>query len=131
MQETPIVDVNTLEDWLQTGKEVTVLDIRSRDQREEWQIPGSIYVDAYKRLHEGDFSVMDEVTLPKNVPVVAVCAAGRTSKIAARELRKKGIEAYSLENGMKKWRLAWNKAVMFFVNSQIAQIRPTGKGCFS
>ena len=51
MQETPIIDVTTLEDWLQTGKEVTVLDIRSRDQREDWQIPGSIYLDAYKRLH--------------------------------------------------------------------------------
>jgi len=131
MQETPIIDVTTLEDWLQTGKEVTVLDIRSRDQREDWQIPGSIYLDAYKRLHDGDFSVMDEVSLPKNVPVVAVCTAGKTSQIAARELRKKGIEAYSLEKGMKGWSLAWNKAVMFFDNFQIIQLRRTGKGCLS
>src|SRR6476660_6252643 len=74
---------------------------------------------------------MDEVSLPKNVPVVAVCAAGRTSKIAARELRKKGIEAYSLERGMKGWSLAWNKAVIFFENYQIVQLRRTGKGCLS
>jgi glyoxylase-like metal-dependent hydrolase (beta-lactamase superfamily II)/rhodanese-related sulfurtransferase len=131
MQELPIIDVNTLENWLETGKEVTVLDVRSRDQREEWQIPGSIHLDAYKRLNEGDFSVMDEISLPENIPVVAVCAAGRTSKIAARELRKKGIEAYSLERGMKGWSLAWNKAVISFDKYQVVQVRRTGKGCLS
>src|SRR4030095_3738967 len=97
MQEVPIIDVDTLEEWLKTGKDVTVLDIRTKDQREEWQIPGSIYLNATKRLKEGDLSVMDEVSVPKNVPVVAVCAAGNTSKVAARELLKKGIEAYSLK----------------------------------
>jgi glyoxylase-like metal-dependent hydrolase (beta-lactamase superfamily II)/rhodanese-related sulfurtransferase len=131
MQDAPIIDVNTLDEWLTTGKEVTVLDIRPKDQREEWQIPGSLYADAYKRLRQGDYSVMDEVSLPENVPVVAVCAAGNTSKIAARELRKKGIEAYSLEQGMKGWSLAWNKATISFESYQIVQLRRTGKGCLS
>jgi glyoxylase-like metal-dependent hydrolase (beta-lactamase superfamily II) len=131
MTKISFIDADTLAGWLDTGKEVTVLDVRSKDQREEWQIPGSIYVDAYKRLNKGDFSVLDEVSIPKNVPVVAVCAAGRTSQIAAAELRKKGIEAYSLENGMKGWSLAWNKAVIPFENYQVIQVRRTGKGCLS
>jgi glyoxylase-like metal-dependent hydrolase (beta-lactamase superfamily II)/rhodanese-related sulfurtransferase len=131
MQETPTIDVSTLEDWLERGKEVTVLDIRQKDQREEWQIPGSIYADAYTRLRQGDYSVMDEISLPENVPVVAVCAAGNTSKIAARELRKKGLEAYSLEQGMKGWSLAWNQATISFESYQIVQLRRTGKGCLS
>ena len=131
MQETPMIDVSTLDEWLTTGKKVTVLDIRPKDQREEWQIPGSIYLDAYKKLRQGDYAVMDTIALPDNVPVVAVCAAGNTSKIAARELRKKGIEAYSLEQGMKGWSLAWNQAIISFDNYQIVQLRRTGKGCLS
>ena len=131
MQETPLIDVNTLEEWLSTGKQVTVLDIRLKDEREDWQIPGSIYLDAYERLRQGDYAVMDEISLPKNVPVIAVCAAGNTSKIAARELRKKGIDAYSLEHGMKGWSLAWNRAIIPFKNYQIIQLRRTGKGCLS
>lgn len=131
MPEIPLIDASTLAEWLKTGKEVTVLDIRPNDEREEWKIPGSIYLDAYKRLNEGDFSVMDEVSIPKNVPVVAVCAAGRTSQIAARELRKREIDAYSLKQGMKGWSLAWNQAVIFFDNYQVIQLRRTGKGCLS
>ena len=131
MTETLFVNTNTLSHWLESGKQVAVLDIRPKDQREEWKIPGSIYIDAYKRLNDGDASVLDEVSIPRNVPVVTVCAAGRTSRIAAGELRKKGIEAYSLENGMKGWSLAWNKAMLNFQGYQIVQLRRTGKGCLS
>src|SRR4051812_9228486 len=92
------IKTDTLRTWLDVGKPVFVLDVRLREQREEWQIPGSVYLDAYKRLNAGDNSVLEEVSIPQNTPVVTVCAAGRTSQIAATELRKKGIEAYSLED---------------------------------
>jgi glyoxylase-like metal-dependent hydrolase (beta-lactamase superfamily II)/rhodanese-related sulfurtransferase len=131
MAETSFIDTDTLSNWLESGKQVTVLDIRTKEQREEWKIPGSIYVDAYKQLNEGDASVLDEVFIPQNTPVVTVCAAGKTSQIAASELRKKGVEAYSLENGMKGWSLAWNKAILNFEGYQIIQLRRTGKGCLS
>jgi glyoxylase-like metal-dependent hydrolase (beta-lactamase superfamily II)/rhodanese-related sulfurtransferase len=131
MPESSFIDTNTLSRWLESGKQVTVLDIRPKEQREEWKIPGSVYVDAYKRLKEGDASVLDEAPIPLNTPVVTVCAAGKTSPIAADELRKKGIEAYSLENGMKGWSLAWNKATLNFKDYQIIQLRRTGKGCLS
>ncbi|HEX6847161.1 MAG TPA: MBL fold metallo-hydrolase [Chitinophagaceae bacterium] len=129
--ETPEINATTLSDWLESGKKVTVLDVRPKEQREEWHIPGSIYVDAYKRLNAGDASVLDEVTIPANIPVVTVCSAGRTSRIAANELKKKGIEAYSLENGMKGWSFAWNSALIEFANYTVIQLRRTGKGCLS
>jgi len=88
------VNADTLRKWLEEDKPVFVLDVRLKEQREEWQIPGSVYLDAYKRLNAGDNSVLDEVSIPENTPVVTVCAAGRTSQIAATEFRKKGIEAY-------------------------------------
>jgi glyoxylase-like metal-dependent hydrolase (beta-lactamase superfamily II) len=125
------VDAETLRTWLENEEPIFVLDVRPQAQREEWQIPGSHYLDAYKRLNEGDNSVMNEIDIPENVKVVTVCAAGRTSQIASDALRQKGIEAFSLEGGMKAWSLAWNKAEISFANYKIIQVRRTGKGCLS
>jgi len=126
------VDVEKLRTWLEEKEPVVVLDVRPKEQREEWQIPGSIYVDAYQRLNANDLTVLDEISIPENTKVVTVCAAGRTSKIAASELRKKGIEAYSLDGGMNAWSMAWNKAELHLEeNIQLIQVRRTGKGCLS
>lgn len=125
------IDAETLRLWLEEEKPVFVLDVRPKEQREEWQIPGSAYVDAYIRLNEGDPTVLDEVSIPDNAKVVTVCAAGRTSQLAADALRKKGIEAYSLDGGMKGWSLSWNTAEITDKDLKIIQVRRTGKGCLS
>ena len=80
------VNADQLKTWLEAKENVLVLDVRPKEQREEWKIPGSIYVDAYERLKANDPSALDEVTIPENSTVVTVCAAGRTSSIAANEL---------------------------------------------
>jgi glyoxylase-like metal-dependent hydrolase (beta-lactamase superfamily II)/rhodanese-related sulfurtransferase len=126
-----IVNAETLRTWLEEDKPVFILDVRPREQREEWQIPGSHYLDAYKRLNQGDNSVLDEIEIPPNSKVITVCAAGRTSQIASEVLRNKGVDAYSLEDGMKAWSLAWNKADILFDSYKIIQLRRTGKGCLS
>lgn len=131
INESVNIDASRLREWLDEGKPVVVLDVRPKDQREEWSIPGSIHVDAYKRLNEGDNSVLDEADIPENAQVVTVCAAGRTSQIAANALREKGIEAYSLEGGMKGWSLSWNTAEIVDDSLKIIQVRRTGKGCLS
>jgi glyoxylase-like metal-dependent hydrolase (beta-lactamase superfamily II)/rhodanese-related sulfurtransferase len=125
------VNTDELRIMLENQERVIVLDVRPQEQRDEWLIPGSIYIDAYKRLNANDPSVLNEVKIPENTKVVTVCAAGRTSEIAANELRKKGIEAYSLKDGMKGWSLAWNTAYRQFDNFEIIQLRRTGKGCLS
>ena len=129
--ENNIIYSDVLRDWLDRGVPIFILDVRPMSQREEWQIPGSHYLDAYKRLNEGDYSVMDEIEIPENRKVVTVCAAGRTSQIAADILRKKGIDASSLYGGMKAWNTAWNTAQKKFDDFEVLQIRRTGKGCLS
>lgn len=125
------IKVDELREMLENKEPVVVLDVRPKDQRAEWKIPGSIYADAYKRLNENDPTVLDDVEIPANSKVITVCTAGRTSQLAANKLRKKGIDAYSLENGMKGWSLAWNTAAISFDKYQIIQLRRTGKGCLS
>ncbi|MFN3405674.1 MAG: MBL fold metallo-hydrolase [Cytophagaceae bacterium] len=125
------VKADALRKMLEEKQNVFILDVRPQEQREEWQIPGSEHLDAYKRLNVGDPTVLNEIDIPKDIPVITVCAAGRTSQIAANELRKMGFEAYSLEGGMKAWSLAWNTAEVNEGDLTITQVRRTGKGCLS
>lgn len=125
------VNASTLRSWLENKEDIFILDIRPLSQRMEWKIPGSHFLDAYKRLNEGDYSVLNEADIPGHGKVVIVCAAGKTSQIAANALGKKGFDAYSLEGGMKAWSTAWNIAEMSFNDFNVAQVRRTGKGCLS
>jgi glyoxylase-like metal-dependent hydrolase (beta-lactamase superfamily II) len=125
------ISADTLRRWLEEEKEVTVIDVRPSEQQEEWNIPGSIHINAYKKLKAGDPGALAGLQIDKGVPVVTVCAAGKTSQLAAYLLRKEGYDAYSLEGGMKGWSMAWNTAALNFKSYQILQIRRTGKGCLS
>ncbi len=127
------IDVETLRSLLNQGEPVTVLDIRHNDEHDEWTIPGSVHVDAYDALKSGDPNALDGVDLPGETPVVTVCNVGKTSAIAAEQLRARGLRSLSLAGGMKAWSLAWNSAEAPVPNSdaRIIQVRRTGKGCLS
>lgn len=131
MESTKQIDTNTLRSWLETGKEVSILDIRPIQERTEWFIPGSIYFNAYDKLKANNPDALKGLHLDKTVPVVTICAGGKTSMIAARLLQGQGFEAYSLEGGMNGWSLSWNTARISFPNFEIIQFRRTGKGCLS
>jgi glyoxylase-like metal-dependent hydrolase (beta-lactamase superfamily II)/rhodanese-related sulfurtransferase len=127
------IDVATLQTWLNIGRSVAVLDIRSAADRAEWAIPGSIHVDAYAALKANDPHALDVADLPGDRPVVTVCGAGKISLVAAEMLRVRGLEVYSLSGGMQAWSLAWNSAELRVPNSaaRVVQVRRTGKGCLS
>ena len=88
MQTT--INVETLREMLDQGQPVTVLDIRPADERAEWAIPGSIYVNAYDALKANDPQALTGIHLPTDKPVVTVCGAGATSLIAADQLHRRG-----------------------------------------
>jgi len=127
------IDVETLRGWLEERRPVTILDVRPTAEWAEWAIPGSIHVDAYDALRAHDPAALTDVDAPSDGPVVTVCAAGITSQIAAEQLAARGIEALSLEGGMKAWSLAWNVAEVPVPahDVRVIQVRRTGKGCLS
>jgi len=125
------IDVETLRDLLDKDQPVTVLDIRRAEDYSEWLIPGSLHVDAYDALKAGDPDALANADLPLNTPVVTVCNLGKTSAIAAEQLRDRGLEAFSLAGGMKAWSLAWNSAEVPVPGVRVIQVRRTGKGCLS
>ena len=53
------IDVAKLQGWLSKQRPVTVLDIRSQADREQWWIPGSIHADVYESLKAGEAGGLD------------------------------------------------------------------------
>jgi glyoxylase-like metal-dependent hydrolase (beta-lactamase superfamily II) len=127
------VPVETLRTWLEEGRMLSIVDVRPMAERVEWAIPGSIHVDVYEALKAHDPTALASLDLPADRPVVTVCAAGKTSQIAAEQLAERGLQVYSLEGGMKAWSLAWNTAEVPFKDAsvRVIQVRRTGKGCLS
>jgi rhodanese-related sulfurtransferase len=124
------IDSITLRDMLERGERVMVVDVRKVEDHAEWSIPGSVNFDAYDALHAGDERAMDGIGLPVEALVVTVCGRGRSSAVAAEQLRRKGCEAFSLEGGMEAWSLAWNTAEVALpgARTEVVQMRRTGKG---
>ncbi|HYC84502.1 MAG TPA: rhodanese-like domain-containing protein, partial [Chryseosolibacter sp.] len=129
--EDKIITVEELRQRLSANEPIFILDVRPIEQRNEWRIAGSAHVNAYAQLNEGDDSALDMVEIPKQATVVTVCAAGRTSLLASRLLRRKGIEAFSLEGGMKAWNYSWNTAEVSLGTTKIIQVRRPAKGVLS
>jgi glyoxylase-like metal-dependent hydrolase (beta-lactamase superfamily II)/rhodanese-related sulfurtransferase len=127
------IETNTLRDWLESRQPVTVLDVRSDEDRAQWAIPGSLHINAYEALKAGQPGALADAILPRDRPVITVCNAGRVSQTAAAILGDRGLDARTLVGGMKAWSLAWNTADIPLQNSmvQVLQVRRTGKGCLS
>ena len=127
------IDAETLRSWLDAGQPVVVLDVRSAADHATWAIPGSLHVDAYAALKAHDVHALDSVSLPTDIPVVTVCNAGHASKTASEQLQARGINASSLEGGMRAWSLSWNMAEVPLHGSsaKVIQFRRVGKGCLS
>jgi glyoxylase-like metal-dependent hydrolase (beta-lactamase superfamily II)/rhodanese-related sulfurtransferase len=125
-----------LRDALDEGEPFSLVDVRPAPERAEWSIPGSVHVDAYDGLRAGDPSVLTAFAagLPRDRPIVTVCARGRTSRLAAEALDALGFDVFSLAGGMAGWTGAWNTSRVPLPPGsavEIVQVRRTGKGCLS
>src|SRR2546430_6138868 len=129
----PTISTESLRELLEQGAPVTVLDVRPAAERAEWSVPGSVHADAYDALRRRDPNALADFHPTNGGRVVTVCAAGKTSMLAAERLRARGLSAVSLEGGMRAWSLAWNTAEVPCLASTIGivQLRRTGKGCLS
>ena len=127
------IETHTLRDWLDTRQPVTVLDIRTDEDRAQWAIPGSMHVNAYEVLRKGQAGALADLAIPTDRPVVTVCNAGKVSQTAADLLVNRGFDARSLAGGMKAWSLALNVADVPLADASVhvVQVRRTGKGCLS
>lgn len=97
-----------------------ILDVRNADEFERWRVEGPHAVPMknvpyYELLDlEGeDDDVVGAVVrgveaqladqLPRDAPILAVCAEGNTSRHVAEGLRRLGFDAVNLDGGMEAW----------------------------
>lgn len=77
-----------------------VLDVRQRDEYERGHVPGAVHLmagDLPERL----------ATLPRDRPIVAICAAGYRSSVAASLLLRSGFgDVTWVSGGVPAWRAA-------------------------
>src|SRR6266540_1780208 len=72
------IDTETLRQWLEQGRPLIVLDVRTAADRAEWAIPGSRHVDAYAALRANDSQALKAVALPHSrTRVVQVRRTGK------------------------------------------------------
>ena len=112
--------VSELQELLAADRPVTVLDVRPLADV-DWAIPGSIHVDAYDALNAGHLGPLADLNLPPG-PVVTVCGMGHTAAIAADLLRARGVQASTLEGGMRAWSLAWNTAELTVADTSSTEL---------
>jgi rhodanese-related sulfurtransferase len=101
------ISAETLHTWLTEGRQVSMLDVSPPEAWARGAIPGSQHLEAYQALKAHDPTALVGLALPRDRPVVTICAAGRTaSQVAAEQLAAQGFQVFFLEGGLDAWRAA-------------------------
>jgi rhodanese-related sulfurtransferase len=90
------IDPQRLADWLAEDPSLQVIDVREPYEREAGHIAGTRHI-ALNELSSAAAS------LQQDRPVVFYCRVGSRSTMAAQALRAAGLEAYSMEGGLRRW----------------------------
>lgn len=106
-QTIPELTIDEVKERLERGEACAVLDVREREEYREGHIAGAI------PLPRGFLEMRVEETLPdKTQPVIAYCAGGVRSLIAARTMKELGYEnVSSMAGGYTAWKNAGYKWV--------------------
>jgi len=82
---------------LQSRDDIVFLDVRTLQERSQGAIPGSKLVSIFDL-------VQGKLSLPKDKPVLLVCAVGGRSYAAGQVLSRQGYrEVYNLSGGINAW----------------------------
>jgi glyoxylase-like metal-dependent hydrolase (beta-lactamase superfamily II)/rhodanese-related sulfurtransferase len=141
----------TTEDLLSSLERRTkffVLDVRNRDEFERFRLEGleplpAINVPYFEMLELGGKDEMvDSVIacvkehlarqIPRDLPILSVCAKGDTSEYVAQGLDRLGYASANLKGGMKAWGNYYcSRAVVETPDLGIYQVSRPARGCLS
>ena len=140
--------IETLHEHLETGDSFFIFDVRNEDEFESWRIEGTveipmINVPYYEMLESDEFDdVIDSFKaylqqgtvekLPRDIPILAVCAKGDTSEFVAEALRRLDFTAFNLEGGTQAWGDHYHpRVVTESEDLAVYQIGRPARGCLS
>ncbi|MFF2755525.1 MBL fold metallo-hydrolase [Psychrobacillus sp. NPDC058041] len=116
------------------NEELFILDVRNVDAFAEWKIDGH----KFEYLNIPYFELLDGVEvilpqIPKNKPLLVVCAKEGSSIMVAEMLSEEGLDVAYLQGGMKSWSeyLEPVKISDLENGGELYQFVRLGKGCLS
>lgn len=85
---------------LEDGDDVTIVDIRERDEFAQGHLPGAVFIPrGFLELQ------IEQIEFDRSRPIVLYCAGGVRSALAARNLKEMGYEdVQSLIGGFNGWK---------------------------
>ncbi len=121
LAKSEIVEVTPqdLQRLLEAGEEVTIIDIRERDEFAQGHLPGAVFIPrGFLELQ------IEQVEFDRSNPIVLYCAGGVRSALAARNLKEMGYEnVQSLIGGFNAWKNAelpfWSCRPMLALNAKL------------
>src|SRR2546427_4797933 len=104
-QVIPEVTIDEVKNRLERGEKWALLDVREREEYREGHLDGSV------SLPRGFLEMRVEEAVPdKSAPLIAYCAGGVRSLIAARTLKEMGYEnVVSMAGGYTAWKNGGHK----------------------
>ncbi len=131
----PLIPPADLARRLDQGERVQLLDVRSAERVAQGRVTLGATLDfralAASQLYE--LATLAPLRLDPAAPVAVICGHGNSSAEAARFLRERGFEAYSVAGGMAAWetvylprRLSPTPAL-----EHVIQVDRVGKGALS
>src|SRR5467141_3068375 len=131
----PLIPAADLARRLDQGEHLQLLDIRSAERVAQGRVTLGATLNfralAASQLYQ--LATLEPLRLDRAAPVAVICGHGNSSTQAARFLRERGFEAYSVARGMAAWetvylprRLSPTRAL-----EHVIQVDRVGKGALS
>src|SRR5213083_378723 len=136
---TPQISADDLARRLDRGDPVQVLDVRATERVAGDVVGGRVTLGAtldFRALPASQvyrLPSLEPLRLDPKSPVVVICGHGNSSRQAARFLREKGFEAYSVAGGMAAWETVYLARPLAPTASlqHVIQLDRVGKGALS
>ncbi|MGM0591833.1 MAG: MBL fold metallo-hydrolase [Halobacteriota archaeon] len=126
---------SALNDKLRSNEPFTVLDLRDRDEFEQWHVDGpaveAVQVSNMEFVQAKVTGSVAELVDGLVEPIVAICARGESSAEAAEELTAVGFEAYNLEGGMSAWAELYEAYRVDVDDATVIQYHRPSSGCLA
>lgn len=129
-----VIKPSELKEKIDEGDDFFILDVRTKQEHDMWSISYDKYRDS--TLIPIDTIMQNESLkkLPKDKEIIAFCAHGQRSSMAAMALASLGYNVKTVEGGMDGWSNLYDVATLEIDTSlalRIWQIRRISKGCMS
>ncbi|MFC7132167.1 MULTISPECIES: MBL fold metallo-hydrolase [Salinibaculum] len=135
--DVPAVDPATLQSWLDAGEPVRLLDVRDRDELDQWRIEGdSVTATHIPYAKFMAAKVRDTVAdlgadVDGDGPMTVVCGRGEASDFVAGLLTEAGFDARNLAGGMDAWGQLYQATELSTDGATVVQYRRPSSGCLA